>query len=324
MKYLAGLLSTEAKKMNEPVTLHDLYVELNKLAGMYWIVCACKLIEKSDQTIDMSNIAEKFNQQVNSVLDTTDPLPPFDEVGGPLRLLSLAQVVELTDVQTSKKIAFYTNHVKPQIFNFLNKYVSVENCIENHLPFWFDMRGIYCLTVLISLSDSLGELSHTQRKGLLDYINRSQVILGGFGSSPGAEAHGGYTFCAVAAIRLLGGEIIKPGRLFLWLSQRLDEMNGRVGKPRDSCYIWWIGATMINIGRGDAFKARIEILKKFLNSNCFCSDTGGISKYPSIPVDQDSVHGKQNPDLFHTFLGIASLALVEGTINPLHVLPLNT
>ena len=64
-----------------------------------------------------------------------------------------------------------------------------------------------------------------------------------------------------------------------------------------------------------------DILTQFLNTNCFCPGTGGISKFPSIPVDEESVHGKQGPDLFHTFLGIASLALVEGTIDPLHVLP---
>lgn len=34
-------------------------------------------------------------------------------------------------------------------------------------------------------------------------MNRCQSYEGGFGSNPGSEAHGGYTFCAVASLSIL-------------------------------------------------------------------------------------------------------------------------
>lgn len=319
LKYLASLVKGEAKEHADgPPSLHSMYVELNKLAGMYWIVCSCFLLDRMQPGLGVvDRLREKFNQQLSSALQSG---VVFDELGGPLRALSFVQLVEFLTENSDEKNSIFDLHVRPQLRDFLGKYMKGR--IEESLPFWFDMRGVYCLCAMLKLTGLLDELTEDQRTVLIEYIGRSQVILGGFGARPQSEAHGGYTFCAVSSLRILNAEIPNKQRLTVWLKQRLAEANGRVGKPRDSCYLWWVGATLVNIGCDSIVNENRDRIERFISVNCFCPDTGGFSKYPSIPVDDNSVHGKQDPDLFHTFLGISSHALLKGCINPLTALPL--
>lgn len=65
---------------------------------------------------------------------------------------------------------------------------------------------------------------------------------------PFGEAHGGYTFCGLAALLILGEEHkINMDRLIEWLCNRqlTDEggFNGRINKLVDSCYNFWQGAS---------------------------------------------------------------------------------
>jgi hypothetical protein len=312
VKYLSGLMSWQKSESKNPPSLHDMYVELNRLAGMYWIVCACKLIEGLEG-VEIGNLNEKFNQQVNELVSNSS-VAIFDELGGPLRLLSLAQLVKLC-LEPGQQETFFQSHVVPQTKKFVDTYCS------SSLPFWFDMRGVYCLVCLMSMSGSVENLSSQQRDFLIDYIYRSQAILGGFGSGPDAEAHGGYTFCSIASLKLMDAPVPRLNRLTRWLEARLMDMNGRVGKPRDSCYLWWIGASLVNIGRRDLFDLHRERMSEFITLNCACPETGGISKFPSVALEGEFAHGKQDADLLHTFLGIATLSLINNTIDPLHVLP---
>ena len=59
--------------------------------------------------------------------------------------------------------------------------------------------------------------------------------------------HGGYTFCGIAAITLLGEtHKLDLHRVLEWLSHRQltieGGFNGRINKLVDCCYNWWQGA----------------------------------------------------------------------------------
>ena len=41
------------------------------------------------------------------------------------------------------------------------------------------------------------------KQGVAEYVLRCQTYEGGFGGEPGNEAHGGYNFCAFAALYIL-------------------------------------------------------------------------------------------------------------------------
>jgi protein farnesyltransferase subunit beta len=73
-----------------------------------------------------------------------------------------------------------------------------------------------------------------------------QTYEGGLGGEPGNEAHGGYTFCGVAALLLLGRpEVLDVPLLLHWATQRQGHVeggfNGRTNKLVDGCYSFWQG-----------------------------------------------------------------------------------
>lgn len=63
-----------------------------------------------------------------------------------------------------------------------------------------DVRASYCALVVATL---LNIRTPELEAGMADWIASCQTYEGGFGAEPGCEAHGGYTFCAFAALRLL-------------------------------------------------------------------------------------------------------------------------
>lgn len=67
------------------------------------------------------------------------------------------------------------------------------------------------------------------------------------------ESHGGTTYCAIAALFLTDQLSIlshkEIERIKRWLVFRqVDGFNGRPNKPVDTCYSFWIGATLKILG----------------------------------------------------------------------------
>jgi protein farnesyltransferase subunit beta len=124
-----------------------------------------------------------------------------------------------------------------------------------------DTRGAYCAMVLISLMNLPFELPpeaparqnglNAFGDGLGDYLSRCQTYEGGISAAPGNEAHGSYTFCALACLCLLGdpqdtlNEFMDLGALLSWLSSRQyapeGGFAGRTNKLVDGCYCHWVG-----------------------------------------------------------------------------------
>jgi protein farnesyltransferase subunit beta len=128
-------------------------------------------------------------------------------------------------------------------------------------------RGIYCLLAVALLLDIITpELVN----GTAAFIASCQTYEGGFSSASHphifdgilaaqrpslGEAHGGYTFCALASWVLLQPYTSADGdaprvdlrRLLRWLVQmqgleiELGGFKGRTNKLVDGCYSWWVG-----------------------------------------------------------------------------------
>lgn len=133
-----------------------------------------------------------------------------------------------------------------------------------------DVRGIYCLLVVATLLDLL---TPELVRGTAAFVASCQTYEGGFASAsqpyftpddkllpfprpPLGEAHGGYTFCALAAWVLLQPTIeagaepapsVDISRLLRWLvgmqggASELGGFKGRTNKLVDGCYAWWCG-----------------------------------------------------------------------------------
>lgn len=116
------------------------------------------------------------------------------------------------------------------------------------------------------------------------------------------ESHGGTTFCAIAALKLSNQldelpESMKE-KLLRWLVFRQEEgFNGRPNKPTDSCYSFWIGATLqiLNAFHFTNFRENRNYLLSAQDSV-----TGGFSKWPDSSVDP-----------FHTYFALCGLSFIN-------------
>ena len=148
--------------------------------------------------------------------------------------------------------------------------------------------------------------------GTAEWLARCQTYEGGMGGEQGNEAHGGYTFCGVAALALLGRlELLQLPRLGRWLSARQlpfeGGFQGRTQKLVDSCYSFWNGsvpslvAAAMGAGAsgGEAEWYNRRRLQEWVL--CCCQDPrGGLKDKPDRPRDY-----------YHTCYSLSGLSLAQ-------------
>eukprot|EP00238_Polyblepharides_amylifera_P005133 CAMPEP_0196596958 /NCGR_PEP_ID=MMETSP1081-20130531/88757_1 /TAXON_ID=36882 /ORGANISM="Pyramimonas amylifera, Strain CCMP720" /LENGTH=417 /DNA_ID=CAMNT_0041922175 /DNA_START=128 /DNA_END=1378 /DNA_ORIENTATION=+ len=106
-----------------------------------------------------------------------------------------------------------------------------------------DIRGVFAA---LAVAEMLDIKSTAVTFGVSKFLERCQTYEGGIGGEPGAEAHGGYTFCGVAAHVLLGGgSNLNLTKLTRWAVLRQGSPEGgfmgRTNKLVDGCYSFWQG-----------------------------------------------------------------------------------
>mmetsp|Transcript_16250 Transcript_16250/g.35561 ORF Transcript_16250/g.35561 Transcript_16250/m.35561 type:complete len:410 (-) Transcript_16250:155-1384(-) len=168
-----------------------------------------------------------------------------------------------------------------------------------------DMRFVFCAAAICYMLD----LWHAvDLESMLSFILISQSYDSGFGMGPQTESHGGCTYCALAALSMMGklGELPGKDELINWCTKRqLRGFQGRVEKEMDSCYSFWVGGSLNLLGAGPLLES--ENCARFLK-DCE-SEMGGFQKFP---------HNKF-PDLLHSYMSVCGLSLC-GLLPPLNVL----
>ncbi|KZC05390.1 PREDICTED: geranylgeranyl transferase type-1 subunit beta [Dufourea novaeangliae] len=165
-----------------------------------------------------------------------------------------------------------------------------------------DMRFLYCACCISAI---LNDWSGMDKARAIDYILNSISYDGAIGQGPGLESHGGSTFCAVASLCLMNElhNVLtndQLNRLRRWCLMRQDSgFHGRPGKPSDTCYSFWVGATLQLLDFNkfpDPEKNRAFVLT---TQNGII---GGFAKF-----------AKCQPDPHHTYLGLCGLSLAGET-----------
>lgn len=106
-----------------------------------------------------------------------------------------------------------------------------------------DVRGCYTAVAVASMLKILvPSLVHN----VADYIVSCQTYEGGIAGEPGAEAHGGYTFCGLATLVLINeAHRLDLPSLLDWVVFRQGRVEGgfqgRTNKLVDGCYSFWQG-----------------------------------------------------------------------------------
>lgn len=179
-----------------------------------------------------------------------------------------------------------------------------------------DMRFLYCAC---AISYMLNDWSGLDKDLAVKYIMDSIGYEYGFGQGPGQESHGGSTYCAIASLALLNRldvvgiydhenntvgygsppeNVSEEGmKLIQWLVQKqVSGICGRTNKYQDSCYSWWVGASLQLLG---CFEFLDEIhLRGFI---MMCKDDiGGFGKSPDASTD-----------FLHTYFSLCGLAFLD-------------
>ncbi|XP_065060016.1 geranylgeranyl transferase type-1 subunit beta-like [Rhopilema esculentum] len=163
-----------------------------------------------------------------------------------------------------------------------------------------DMRFIYCACCISHIIDDWGGINVEK---VIKYIRDSWSYDHGFGQGPSLESHGGSTFCAIASLILMGKlsecfrekEIDKIKR---WcILRQKSGFQGRPNKPVDTCYSFWVGASLQLLGAS-------ELIEKDANREYLMgtqhATVGGFSKWPDF-----------HPDVLHTYFGLCGLSLMS-------------
>jgi len=163
-----------------------------------------------------------------------------------------------------------------------------------------DMRFLYCACCI---SYILQDWNGIDKQLAIDYIKNSMTFDYGISQGPQLESHGGSTFCAVASLTLMESlnECFTQKqieRLKRWcLVRQKNGFQGRPNKPVDTCYSFWVGASLKLLDSYDMIDK--ESNKEFLLSTQH-SIIGGFSKWP------DSYS-----DILHSYFGICGLSLMN-------------
>eukprot|EP00741_Cyanophora_paradoxa_P021298 tig00021348_g20558.t1 len=206
----------------------------------YWILHALDLLDAVPRTSDQVSYVIDFLRRCQH------PTGGFG--GGPGQVPHLAPtfaaVNALLVIGTEAALASID---RAGLLRFLRSIKSADCSFRMHDDGETDVRGVYTAAAVYSL---LG-LDRADRwelfQGTDRWVASCQTFEGGLGGEPGNEAHGGYTFCGFAALRVMGREAaVDRARLLRWAAGRQMRLeggfHGRTNKLVDSCYSYWQGA----------------------------------------------------------------------------------
>ena len=231
----------------------------------------------------------------------------YDQIHVTMTMTALLSLLILGDDLSKverRKIAASLKYLQLPTGAFLATRLSTEN----------DLRFVYCACVVAFI---LNDWSGIDKDLCTKFILQCRTYEYAFGQTPHAEAHGGSTFCAIAALSLLDRlkDLDHQDELIHWCIQRQNEgFNGRPNKPDDSCYSWWIAATLTLLGKD--FLINYDANETFLHAT-ESRLTGGFSKWPD-----------SSPDPLHSYLSLAGLALMKHqdlkSIHPALIVPMDS
>lgn len=209
---------------------------------------------------------------------------------------------------------------RPKLLEWLLQLKQPNGGFAMHLDGEADVRATYCAMAVARLLqiDTLAVLNKVE-----SYLQHCQSFEGGFGGSPGAEAHGGYTYCGAAAagiIRVLGS--LDTNGLLEWVARRQMAVeggfSGRTNKLVDACYAFWQGAVPV---------ITHEYLKGHSENGSEGSwgfDQVGLQRYLLLCCQNPRGWGGlidkpgKSPDLYHTCYALSGLSLAQHNSNQMN------
>lgn len=197
------------------------------------------------------------------------------------------------------------DEIKPHIYEWFLSLKSPSGSYSMHYGGESDARSTYCV---LSVAALLNMLTDEILEGTVEFLLSCQTYEGGFAGIPNTEAHGGYTFCALAALYLTPTKFegVNLASLTRWLGARQLQLeggfSGRTNKLVDACYSFWIGAScaLLEAYLGVDTLFNRSALKCYILNCCQDKKFGGLRDKPG-----------KNPDFYHTNYTLSGLSITE-------------
>ncbi|XP_075651887.1 protein farnesyltransferase subunit beta isoform X2 [Castanea sativa] len=181
---------------------------------------------------------------------------------------------------------------REKVYMFLKRMKQPSGAFRMHDAGEIDVRACY---TAISVASILNILDDELVQNVGDYILSCQTYEGGISGEPGAEAHGGYTFCGFATMILIN-EVnrLDLAGLLDWVAFRQGReggFQGRTNKLVDSCYSFWQGGAFALLQRLHAILD--EQLANYAPQTGVASGiSGGEESSDGTQVDDKACHFK--------------------------------
>lgn len=210
----------------------------------------------------------------------------------------------------------YTAMDKNSLKQFFMKIREESGAYKMHEGGEVDVRGAYCAISVSKLVNMSPEDEQILFQNTAHWIGACQTYEGGFGGAPGLEAHGGYSFCAAAALAMLGSSaVVDLHSLLRWTVNRQMQFEGgfqgRTNKLVDGCYSFWQGA-LIPIVQALIMKEEPE-LRAFMKQPLFHREA--LQEYVLICCQRPSGGLIDKPgklaDPYHTCYTLSGLSIAQ-------------
>nr|CAD7428735.1 unnamed protein product [Timema monikensis] len=265
----------------------------------YWILHGLELLDQTLTLDDISRIAQFIGR-------CQSPKGGFG--GGPSQFPHLATTYAAVNALCILGTEEAYNIIdREKLKQFLWSVRSPTGAFHMHEGGEIDLRGVYCAVSVARLTNIY---SNALFENSAHWIASCQTYEGGFSSVPGTEAHGGYAFCGLAALRLLNKEHLHSNPVFKKIKINIDALfcvlfskrwlvnrqmrfeggfQGRTNKLVDGCYSFWQGGAFpllhrilneenVNMVSGERWLFHQEALQEYILICCQHSSGGLIDK----------------------------------------------
>ena len=264
------------------------YIEFNTY---YWSVCILKLIEKDLTESTSDRLFTLALACINSDGGFGVSKSPESQISVTLCAL---QIVSLLRREFSTELQL-------KIMSYAQAVLQHETLLQNNGMRTLGIQNLYSALYCLKVTDGLiGIDRNATKNALLKTLNWD----GGVGAGFCDESHAAQAFCCLASLDILGTidsiSARARERLALWLADCQCSDGGFCGRPNkksDSCYSWWINASL-QLLRKDRW-IDTPNAEDFVWS-CVSHESPGFSDKPG-----------NNPDPYHTFFGFMGLALLH-------------
>ncbi|KAL3157921.1 hypothetical protein ABBQ32_012325 [Trebouxia sp. C0010 RCD-2024] len=165
-----------------------------------------------------------------------------------------------------------------------------------------DVRGSYTAMATAHMLN-LDKFALAEQAGMVQHIKRCQTYEGGLGGEPGNEAHGGYTFCGLAALVLVDqAHQLDLPRLIHWAVHMQGSVEGgfmgRTNKLVDGCYSFWQGGLFPLLQKlmpDFLAQTSIPLMPRYASSSatatagCGSGSEGGDNSDADVAVEEEEI-----------------------------------